>query len=114
MKKAIPTTEAAKAQDAQQNAQWRVDNCVWCPQKLGQQRKSNERIALNKKCICKKRSYFVSPLKCILSIRWQERVFFSVQKETRDLLHTPRKKRERRERTLKNWGRNSLKRKKRC
>lgn len=49
MKKAIPTTEAAKAQDAQQNAQWRVDNCVWCPQKLGQQRKSNERIALNKK-----------------------------------------------------------------
>ena len=47
--KAIPTTEAAKAQDAQQNAQWRVDNCVWCPQKLGQQRKSNERIALNKK-----------------------------------------------------------------
>ena len=36
MKKAIPTTEAAKAQDAQQNAQWRVDNCVWCPQRLGQ------------------------------------------------------------------------------
>ena len=35
---------------------------------------------------------------------------FSVQKETRDLLHTHRKKHERRERTLKNWGRNSLKR----
>ena len=35
--------------DARENAQWRVDNCVWCPQKLGQQRKSNERIALNKK-----------------------------------------------------------------
>ena len=53
--KAIPTTEAAKAQDAQQNAQWRVDNCVWCPQKLGQQRKSNERITLNKQVNMQKR-----------------------------------------------------------
>ena len=44
-------------------------------------------------------------------IQWQERVVFSVQKETQDLLHTPRKKRERRERTLKNWGRNPRKEK---
>lgn len=51
-----------------------------------------------------KRRYKVASLKCILSIRWQERVFFSVQKETRDLLHTPREKRERSERTSKIGG----------
>ena len=37
-------------------------------------------------------------------IRWQERVVFSVQKETRDLLRTLRKKRERSERALKILG----------
>lgn len=84
--KAIPTTEAAKAQDAQQNAQWRVDNCVWCPQKLGQQRKSNERIALNKKRICKKRGVtkLVAP-QCVACSTEGKREFpFSLQKEMRD------------------------------
>ena len=87
--KAIPTTEAAKAQDAQQNAQWRVDNCVWCPQKLGQQRKSNEKIALNKKRICKKeRSYQTgSSSTCMLSLPWKE----IVPSLPMDLLRTPRK-----------------------
>ena len=42
--------------------------------------------------------------KCLLTLRWQERVLFSVQKETQDLLRTPREKRERSERTLKIGG----------
>ena len=87
--KAIPTNKRLPklGADARENAQWRVDNCVWCPQKLGQQRKSNEKIALNKKRICKKeRSYQTgSSSMCSLLHRRQERVPpFSLQKEMRD------------------------------
>ena len=51
--KAIPTTEAAKAQDAQQNAQWRVDNCV-CSKPTGT-RKSKQGKPLTTKKYMQKR-----------------------------------------------------------
>ena len=86
-KKAIPTTEAAKAQDAQQNAQWRVDNCVWCPQKLGQQHsRVVQEFLSTKREYAKKRGVtkLVAP-QCVACSTEDKKEFpFSLQKEMRD------------------------------
>ena len=83
--KAIPTTEAAKAQDAQQNAQWRVDNCV-CSKPTGT-RKSKQGKPAHKKSRCKREEIRSSYSTCMLSLPWKE----IVPSLPMDLLRTPRK-----------------------